>query len=461
MDPKLTLQDGRRATQMANFSAMNRMPGPEGLIMCRGEMLKGYENVWYEYVPKAYTGEKPVPLIVQVHGGGGDGRRWANETGWHFVADQEGFIVIYPNSIDFGTWMCDDRDTEYLTNLIDFISKKYNIDTTRVYMQGMSNGDMMSFGYAIRRPDMLAAGGFVTGPSPNDMVPERSAGALPVVQMRGEKDIRYSPDNPVANPYELRHSMNTSNRELWMRMNETDPIPDISIRGRDNFVLYHGKNGDVLYWELKDMGHREPANCAQVFWDYCYSGYSRVDGKIIKGTPNKTVVADPDAFAVAAGSNKMYRGGAVVEMDDTPGAAVKLFTPMRGSQPSIVNEMLETPSLYVPAGAFAAGFDAAVEVPGIGDICKITLNDGKTLTFFDHGLIVMVDGEVASLNKPCANFGGVFYLPLAEVAGDLLGKFVSYRNGAAYVSEHYAALSYGVAEQITNILGGKQLLDGK
>ena len=73
---------GRQAVSWVNFESMNRVPPLRGLVEVKGEIVKGMENVWYEYVPASYTEGKKVPLVVQLHGGGHDGKRWAGMTVW-------------------------------------------------------------------------------------------------------------------------------------------------------------------------------------------------------------------------------------------------------------------------------------------------------------------------------------------------------------------------------------------
>lgn len=103
----------KRGIESVLFEQLNCLPSKARLIAYHEEILSGYHNSWYVYVPSCYDGSVPVPLVVQIHGGGADGIRCADCTSWHLVAESEGFIVAYPNSLDPGTWNCDDSDIEY------------------------------------------------------------------------------------------------------------------------------------------------------------------------------------------------------------------------------------------------------------------------------------------------------------------------------------------------------------
>lgn len=145
------------------IGAMNDMPPISRLQVRQAELVPGQVNTWYEYIPERYeAGGEPVPLVVQLHGGGQDGRRWASLTMWHLMAERENLIVVYPNSPQYGCWMCDDTDVQYLYDLIERLCDCYRIDRSRIYMQGMSNGDMMTLAFTMKHPEVLAAAGYMT-----------------------------------------------------------------------------------------------------------------------------------------------------------------------------------------------------------------------------------------------------------------------------------------------------------
>ena len=158
---------GERApVEHVNFESKTRLPPVNGLKECRGSIVPGIMNVWYEYIPACYDGTNALPLVVQLHGGGNDGRRWADLTLWHILAERLGLIVIYPNSPDYGTWRCDDRDVDYLYKLIGVVCETYKIDRSRIFMQGMSNGDMMTLAFTMRHPRRAGSGGLFHRPPP-------------------------------------------------------------------------------------------------------------------------------------------------------------------------------------------------------------------------------------------------------------------------------------------------------
>jgi polyhydroxybutyrate depolymerase len=113
-----------------------------------------------------------APLVLSLHGRLGQGRSQEKLTGFDALADEAGFIVVYPDGVD-RSW-ADGRgmtpadrqgvdDVGFLTALVDHFIKQFGVDRRRVYVSGMSNGAMMSYRLACERADRFAAIGPVAG----------------------------------------------------------------------------------------------------------------------------------------------------------------------------------------------------------------------------------------------------------------------------------------------------------
>jgi polyhydroxybutyrate depolymerase len=128
------------------------------------------------YVPESYEAAKPVPLVISLHGAALWPRMQRVISGWNDVADEEGFIVVYPAGLPIvaGHWLrvwrlwsgltgSDDTapETRFIADLIDALIAQYNIDPTRIYADGYSNGGGMANLLACRLPDRFAAIGAV------------------------------------------------------------------------------------------------------------------------------------------------------------------------------------------------------------------------------------------------------------------------------------------------------------
>lgn len=445
----------REPISLKDFNTMLEFPKPEGLIEVRYPLMGDYDNLWYEYVPKSYDGKTPVPLVLQIHGGGWGGKRCALVHYDHYTAEQDNFIVVYPNSPSFERWLCNLDDCEYLTRLIKHMATRYNIDLSRVYIQGLSNGDMMTMCYSLNCPEMLAGAGNITGSLPESMVLFDAKGPVPIAQMRGEKDIDFPHmDKNFDEPYAVKEAANDYDRKLWMKVNGVHGIPKIHIQGKDNYVMYTGDYADLLYWEVKDQGHFQPPHLMQVFWDYLYSAYSRVDGKLVKGKPNKEFIGDADSYAVAVGSSDVYVNGRIIRMDNLPNAWTIHVYPsnrLKAGFPD-VGETRDKDAIYVPIGLLEVVYGAKVTVKNAGERAEVQLPDGRKITFLEKSLVVYINDEVFGLNKPSMYIDGVFYIPLKDVASELFNSFVSIVNDVVYVSKHFVDLTRGTARIIKEVL---------
>ena len=448
---------GSPYVEKIDFAALGLLPCVPGLREARGEIVPGMENVWYEYVPESARGKKDLALVLHLHGGGNDGRRWAELTLWQTVADREGLILVYPDSPDYGSWRCDARDVQYLYDLIGLLCGKYPVDRSRIYMQGMSNGDMMTLAFTMAHPETLAAAGYMTGPTaPEFLGDERPAGALPVLQMRGELDIYWQVGRDTQDVYENRYSMNDLNRELWLAANgDPGSVPLLEIRGRDNFLYFEGEKAPVIQWEVQAMGHREPASGAQVLWDRLYSG-ARLSGGAheIKGV--RCPVKGDGTVLLATGSRFAYRDGQLIPFAKDDKGAARIFTADASRTGGLfqLNEMCDTEAFYAPVDVLGALFGAQVSYDETRDNAYAQLRDGRRVRFMNGMVMLEVDGAFRGISKPAILRCGTFFIPIGEVMRELYGCCVSEADDVIALSDHYALLGRYTARTMRAYLGG-------
>jgi predicted esterase len=112
------------------------------------------------YVPKLATPRDPVPLLVVLHGMGGDENMFFEAYGAGIVkrlADEKGLIVVSPLTYTFG------GDIKTLHALIDALGNDYSIDRDRVYVLGHSMGAGAAAGLARGHSDTVAAACCIAG----------------------------------------------------------------------------------------------------------------------------------------------------------------------------------------------------------------------------------------------------------------------------------------------------------
>src|SRR5205814_2938024 len=74
--------------EAVSFRVVNR---PNGSFMSSGR-----KREYVLYVPRSYDRAKPTPLVISLHGAGMWGAAQKETSQWNRVADEHGFIVVYP-----------------------------------------------------------------------------------------------------------------------------------------------------------------------------------------------------------------------------------------------------------------------------------------------------------------------------------------------------------------------------
>jgi len=114
-----------------------------------------------------------APLVVVLHGETGSAQQARDEYGWNELADRDGFVVAYPNSVG-NTWnlspaCCGQahanhlNDIGFLHQLVSTIGKTDFIARSRVFAVGFSDGATLAYTWACSLPGELAGIGPVAG----------------------------------------------------------------------------------------------------------------------------------------------------------------------------------------------------------------------------------------------------------------------------------------------------------
>jgi polyhydroxybutyrate depolymerase len=155
----------------------------------------GREREYLLHVPASYDPAKPTPLVISMHGGAGWPALQRETSRWSTLADRQGFIVVYPSGIGGRgprAWHMSPaglaRDVRFISDLIDALEAAYNIDATRIYADGLSNGGGMAFALSCTLSDRIAAVGMVASAQllPFDWCTDPRA--VPMIAFHGTAD---------------------------------------------------------------------------------------------------------------------------------------------------------------------------------------------------------------------------------------------------------------------------------
>lgn len=112
------------------------------------------------YAPQTGGGDTPLPLVIALHGAGGDEAMFIEAYGAGQItalADKHGFVVVSPLTYPFMT------DPGALDDLISQVGADYAIDPERIYLLGHSMGGVTASMLASSRSKVLAAASPICG----------------------------------------------------------------------------------------------------------------------------------------------------------------------------------------------------------------------------------------------------------------------------------------------------------
>lgn len=163
----LTLRGGSKLT-LGNFR-QGALVDPEVHRFSDGASADGLS--YRLFTPEKVRRNNPRPLIVWLHGGGEGGRDQAYDNDLPLIANRGalGFTTSEAQRIFKGACVvAPQADTRWLDNpsmgyaprvkaMIDELAAEYNVDTSRIYVAGPSNGGFMTMRMVADYPKLFAA----------------------------------------------------------------------------------------------------------------------------------------------------------------------------------------------------------------------------------------------------------------------------------------------------------------
>ncbi|MBV8144009.1 MAG: PHB depolymerase family esterase [Gammaproteobacteria bacterium] len=154
-------------------------PPPSGWIRgrfpaaLRTAALHGQRD-YFLYVPLTASRRQRAPLVVMLHGCSQDALAFAQGTRMNELADEHGFLVLYPQQSPRGNalrcWNWFDRltlrghgEAAAIASLVERVARRYRVDRSRIYIAGISAGGAMTAILAIRHGSLFAACAIVSG----------------------------------------------------------------------------------------------------------------------------------------------------------------------------------------------------------------------------------------------------------------------------------------------------------
>ena len=209
---------------------------------------------------------------------------------WLELSNDNGFLLLAPNGIrnrrisnrkntkgNTQNWN-DLRDTKlpesqeddvgFIAAVVEWAISNRQVDPSRVYVTGVSNGGMMTQRLLIERPDLFAAGASFIGNLPAEDI--ASPGPTPpIFLMNGTSDPIMPWEGGKVGPSDSRVRSSLATRDYFLEVNQVDPDPvKIGLRNTDpadgcfiNSEFYNSTvGGAVQFYTMEGGGHQIPTS---------------------------------------------------------------------------------------------------------------------------------------------------------------------------------------------------------
>jgi polyhydroxybutyrate depolymerase len=265
------------ATLVTALLATGCAGSPEPRRSAAGEhtlTVDGRERGYLLHVPPGAEG--PLPVLLVLHGGGGNARQVSAQTRLSELADETGFIAVYPNGTgrtSLLTWNAGaccgyaERqrvdDVAFVAALLDEVLADQPADPERVFVTGMSNGAMMSYRLACELSDRITGIAPVAGA--RNVTPCRPSRPVSVLAVHGTADelVPYA-GGPPARPAPGNETwVNASVADsvgFWVDQDGCRPQPTERTDGDVTTATYAGcaQGSEVVLHTVAGGGHAWP-----------------------------------------------------------------------------------------------------------------------------------------------------------------------------------------------------------
>ena len=180
--PEPTIGSRARAGRLVARPRRSARSGPVGL---QRPVLDGQRDVLV-WVPDAYRPGTPAPLLVLLHGAGGNAQGGLRLVG--SLADEVGVILVAPASrgqswdVLYGGY---GPDVETLDHALQFVFERYTVDPDRLGIGGFSDGASCALSLGITNGDLFS---HILAFSPGFVAPEAQRDKPAIFVSHGTRD---------------------------------------------------------------------------------------------------------------------------------------------------------------------------------------------------------------------------------------------------------------------------------
>ncbi len=244
------------------FTQSSARPGNEvGTLTYQGQ-----PRTYVLHTPTSYRSNRPLAIVIAFHGYGSQGKDLAASSGLNDLADQQGFLAVYPDGLD-RRWNLSQSlfsqvdDVGFVSALIDHLTQIRAVDPRRIYAMGISNGGFLVQRLACEPSSRITAFASVVATLPESLRSDcKASRPVSMLMMNGTAD-RKVPWQGGRMFYGSILSVPAS-IEFWQHHNQCNSKSGIKRAVNDRVDLDRYPNcqagSEVELVTLKGVGHLFP-----------------------------------------------------------------------------------------------------------------------------------------------------------------------------------------------------------
>jgi polyhydroxybutyrate depolymerase len=145
--------------------------------------------------PAEVAADARLPVVVVLHGLGVNANAMSRTADWRGAVAADQFIAVFPQGVS-DSWnlgpccppanLIGVADQAFLDALVADLTGRADVDASRMYLSGFSNGALMVYSYACARPEVFAAVAPMAGTNVTGCRPSRPVSLL---HQHGDADL--------------------------------------------------------------------------------------------------------------------------------------------------------------------------------------------------------------------------------------------------------------------------------
>lgn len=282
-----------------DVSAKIKAPGDYVFTFKHGDLDRYYTV----HVPAGYHEKTAWPLVLILHGGGGNMTIQATEKYYHQISksDQAGYIAVFPNGFSqfksgtLATWNAgkccgasrDQKadDVGFIREMIQHLKKQLNIDANKIFADGMSNGAMMAYRLACEMSETFKAIAAVAGTDNTESCAPKSSVSILHIHAKDDNHVLF---NGGSGPASVNKSAITDYVSVpntiskWVKLNHCEGSPQKILEVKGAFC--------EKYFKCKDKS--EVQLCVTETGGHSWPGGRKVREGAGKTPPTQAILAN-------------------------------------------------------------------------------------------------------------------------------------------------------------------------